>query len=83
MFPMTVTISNPAQLNAVMAALNVGPNIPELEPHCGSWIVIDRSTGRAVGEFFERKTVERINFEKYQVLTAQQHLASLNKEQQQ
>lgn len=24
MFPMTVTISNPAQLNAVMAALNVG-----------------------------------------------------------
>lgn len=59
------------------------PNIPELEAHCGSWIVIDRSTGRPVGEFFERETVGRINFDKYQVLTAQQHLASLNKEQQQ
>ena len=36
MFPMTVTISNPAQLNAVMAALNVaGIESPETSPCVG------------------------------------------------
>jgi hypothetical protein len=33
MFPMTITISNPAQLNAVMAALNVGGiELPKTTP---------------------------------------------------
>lgn len=36
MFPMTVTISNPAQLNAVMAALNVGGiELPKTSPCTG------------------------------------------------
>lgn len=36
MFPMTVTISNPAQLNAVMAALNVGGiESPKASPCAG------------------------------------------------
>ena len=36
MFPMTVTISNPAQLNAVMAALNVGGiELPKTSPCVG------------------------------------------------
>lgn len=36
MFPMTVTISNPAQLNAVMAALNVaGIESPKTSPCVG------------------------------------------------
>lgn len=36
MFPMTVTISNPAQLNAVMAALNVGGiELPKTLPCVG------------------------------------------------
>lgn len=36
MFPMTVTISNPAQLNAVMAALNVaGIESPKIPPCAG------------------------------------------------
>lgn len=36
MFPMTVTISNPAQLNAVMAALNVaGIESPNTSPRVG------------------------------------------------
>lgn len=36
MFPMTVTISNPAQLNAVMAALNVGGiELPKTSPCAG------------------------------------------------
>ena len=36
MFPMTVTISNPAQLNAVMAALNVaGIESPKTSPCAG------------------------------------------------
>ena len=52
--------------------------IPELEPHCGSWIVTSRETGEVVLETFERKTAEAINQEKYMVQTALQHLASLN-----
>ena len=34
MFPMTVTINNPAQLNAVMAALNVADIEPAKIPPC-------------------------------------------------
>lgn len=49
--------------------------IPELEPHCGSWIVVDRETGRAVLETFERRIAEAINQDRYEVLTALQYLA--------
>jgi len=52
--------------------------IPELEHHCGSWIVVRRSTGEAVLETFERRTAEAINQDLYEVRTAAQHLASLN-----
>lgn len=54
--------------------------IPELEPQCGSWVVIRKADGAVVGEFFNRKTVECINQEKYEVLTALQHLARLNRD---
>ncbi len=52
--------------------------IPELEHHCGSWIVVDRSTGQAVLETFNRQTAEAINQERYEVLTALQYLSGLN-----
>ena len=52
--------------------------IPNLEPHCGSWIVKDRATGVAVMETFQRSVAEKINQSRYQVRTAHQHLVSLN-----
>ena len=52
-------------------------NIPELEHHCGSWIVVDRLTGKAVLETFERKTGRAINQERYEVLTALQYLSRI------
>jgi hypothetical protein len=53
--------------------------IPDLESHCGSWIIIDRTTGKPVLETFERRIAEAINQERYEVLTALQWLVSLNK----
>lgn len=53
--------------------------IPELEPHCGSWIVTARRDGKVVGEFYSRSLVERINTERYSVETAAQYLGRLNR----
>ena len=50
MFPMTVTISNPAQLNAVMAALNVaGIESPKTSPCVGHAVetVKEEAKGKA------------------------------------
>lgn len=52
--------------------------IPELEHHCGSWIVVCRSSGKAVLETFSRDVAAAINQAKYEVLTALQWLARLN-----
>jgi len=52
--------------------------IPELQRHCGSWIIVDRATGRSVFETFERATAERVNQDKYEVLTALQWLIRFN-----
>jgi hypothetical protein len=53
-------------------------HIPQLEHSCGSWIVLSNETGAAVAEFFNRSTVERVNPDKYTVVTALQYLGSLN-----
>lgn len=52
--------------------------VPDLEPHCGSWLISERDSGTAVLELFERSTVERINQEKYRVETAAQYLGRVN-----
>lgn len=54
--------------------------IPELEPHCGSWVVVSRETGESVLETYSRKTAERVNQAAYEVLTAAQYLVRLNRE---
>jgi hypothetical protein len=54
--------------------------IPNLEPFCGSWIVVSRETGNPVLETYSRDTAEKINQEKYEVLTAYQWLMRFNKE---
>ena len=43
-----------------------------------SWIIIDRETGRAVFETWNRTTAEAINADKYAALPAKEYLASLN-----
>lgn len=54
------------------------PMIPNLEPHCGSWIVTRRATGEVIGEFYERSSVERFNPETCLIETAAQHLSRLS-----
>lgn len=53
--------------------------IPELEPHCGSWVVVSRVTGKPVLETFSRRTAEAINQVAYEVLTAAQWLGRFNR----
>jgi hypothetical protein len=55
--------------------------IPELESHCNSWIVVDRQSGKPVGETYNRKTAEAVNQEKYEVLTALQWLTRFNQKE--
>ena len=45
-----------------------------------SWVVTRISDGAVVSEFFDQRTVERINREKYRVEDAQTYLARLNAE---
>lgn len=51
--------------------------VPDLEPHCGSWVIVDEA-GDAVFETFSRRVAEAVNQEKYEVLTALEYLSSLN-----
>lgn len=52
--------------------------IPELEQWCGSWIITRRATGEVIGEFFNRRIVERFNPQTCLIETAQQYLARFN-----
>lgn len=45
-----------------------------------SWIIRSRETGEAVLETFNPRVTALINTDKYEVLTAQEHLARLNRE---
>ena len=54
--------------------------IPELEHHCGSWVVVSRATGQSVAEIFDRRIAAIVNLEKYELHTAAQWLAKLNNE---
>jgi hypothetical protein len=51
--------------------------IPELEEHCGSWVV-SRLDGEVVGEFFDRRIVERFDPKKVIIETAMQYLGRIN-----
>ena len=52
--------------------------VPELEPHCGSWVIVDRSTGEAIHETFQRSVAEKVNEVRFEVLTAHQWLVRFN-----
>jgi len=53
--------------------------IPELPRGCGSWIVLDRN-GTAVLEVFaaDRETAERIDANRYAVVSSAEYLAHIN-----
>lgn len=48
----------------------------------GSWIIVDKVTGKPVIELFDKRNVARINVDKYTVYTAHEWLASINGKQQ-
>ncbi len=52
--------------------------IPELPHGCWSWVVVNRSTGIAMFETFNRGTVERVNTNAYEILTALDWLVRVN-----
>lgn len=56
-------------------------HIPELNPHEGSWIVIERATGEAVGEIFKggplASQLDKLNFAKYELKGIHEYLGSL------
>lgn len=45
-----------------------------------SWIIRDKSTGEAVTETWEKSVAMSINTEKYEAVSAQQHLVELNRQ---
>ncbi len=55
-------------------------HIPALERHCGSWVVSRKDTGAVVGEFYDRRIVERFNPDKVTVETALKYLCRINAE---
>lgn len=43
-----------------------------------SWIIVSRETGKAVFETWSRKIADCVNTDKYEVLSAQEHLARMS-----
>jgi hypothetical protein len=52
--------------------------VPDLERHCGSWVIVRRATGESVFETFSRATAQAVNQRNYEVITALQWLVRLN-----
>lgn len=60
MFPMTVTISNPAQLNAVMAALNVaGIESPKTSPCAGHAVETAKEEAKGKATTTKKEAAEK------------------------
>ena len=45
----------------------------------GSWIIVDKATGKPVIELYSQTNVARVNTEKYQVYTAEEWLIHFNR----
>lgn len=54
---------------------------PALEPHCGSWVVVQRTTRDVVCELWSKARADRIadTEPQFEVLTAAQWLAEFNR----
>lgn len=55
-------------------------SIPPLDHYSGSWVVCRKDTGAVVGEFYDRRTVERFNADKVTIETAYVYLCRINAE---
>ena len=44
-----------------------------------SWVIINKQSGKAVCELFNRRLVDRINTRKYQAVPAGEYLVKLNR----
>jgi hypothetical protein len=51
---------------------------PPLPPYCNSWVIVSRETGRPVMETTSRRIVERINGDRYEVMSAVDFLHRFN-----
>lgn len=45
-----------------------------------SWVVVDKSTGKAVFETFKQSTANAINRDKYQAIPIDEYLPTLNRQ---
>jgi len=52
--------------------------IPSLPHGCGSWIVVRKGSLDAVYETWSRSVAEKVNADRYQVLTALDYLQRFN-----
>lgn len=53
-------------------------NAPTLPHGCNSWVIVNLTTGTPVFETSRRSVVEKINAERYEVLTAYAWLVRFN-----
>ena len=54
------------------------PKIPDLEPSCNSWVIVDRATGKPLVETWDRAKAQAVSQTHYEVLTALQWLQRFN-----
>lgn len=43
-----------------------------------SWVIVSRTSGEAVAEVFDSRTVEKLDADKYKAVPAMEYLAALN-----
>lgn len=54
-------------------------DIPTLEHHCNSWVVIRKDDGQVIGEFTQRSSLVRFNADRVEIKTTAKYLGSLAK----
>lgn len=45
-----------------------------------SWIIIEKSTGRAICELFDKRSVDKLNTDKYISVDSYEYLCQINKD---
>jgi hypothetical protein len=52
--------------------------IPDLVHNCNSWVVTRNSDGQIIGEFFNKRNVEKFDLNKVTVELTSEYLARIN-----
>lgn len=45
-----------------------------------SWIVIEKSTSKVICEFFDKRSIDKLNTEKYIAVDSYEYLCQINKD---